>query len=197
MADKYKDNDLGDYKNILNVIRSLGFKPKRQYLLYFYGHIQDIPLPERAILLAHVIHETAGFTTLIEDVRDIPYDDIGTGLNYYGRGFLQLTWASNYKDVSRALGLGDKLLKNPDLVASSLEIACKTALWFWRTKVKKFDTFSYTTSVINRAELYEPGLIRAKQRYYYYMKLAEAFSLNEVIDEGDYNDGKRKCCSIC
>lgn len=35
---------------------------------------------------------------------------------YYGRGYVQLTWDYNYKNMGERLGLGDSLLKDPELV---------------------------------------------------------------------------------
>ena len=48
----------------------------------------------------------------------LPYHraDRTTGHVYYGRGYVQLTWAANYKKMGRAIGMGDKLYRNPDLV---------------------------------------------------------------------------------
>jgi hypothetical protein len=34
---------------------------------------------------------------------------------YYGRGYVQLTWDYNYKNVGKGLGMGDDLFKNPAL----------------------------------------------------------------------------------
>ncbi|MEK9207257.1 MAG: glycoside hydrolase family 19 protein [Patescibacteria group bacterium] len=46
------------------------------------------------------------------------------GANYYGRGFIQLTHDYNYKKIGNEIGLGDKLVNNPDL-ANDPEIAAK------------------------------------------------------------------------
>ena len=35
---------------------------------------------------------------------------------YYGRGYVQLTWHANYASIGQALGLGDSLVIDPDLV---------------------------------------------------------------------------------
>jgi hypothetical protein len=43
-------------------------------------------------------------------------DDDGTELAYYGRGYVQLTWWSNYAKASVELGMGLQLLLQPDLV---------------------------------------------------------------------------------
>ncbi|MEN9501235.1 MAG: hypothetical protein RI964_520 [Pseudomonadota bacterium] len=39
----------------------------------------------------------------------------GDGIKYHGRGYVQLTWKSNYQKFSNSLGLGDQLVNNPDL----------------------------------------------------------------------------------
>jgi len=56
----------------------------------------------------------------------LPYHrpDPVTGQVYYGRRYVQLTWAENYKKMGRAIGMGDKLYRNPDLVLDP-EIASK------------------------------------------------------------------------
>lgn len=43
-------------------------------------------------------------------------DDDGTEFAYYGRGYVQLTWWSNYASSGAALGIGLKLLLDPELV---------------------------------------------------------------------------------
>lgn len=43
-------------------------------------------------------------------------DDDGTELAYYGRGYVQLTWWSNYAKAGAELNMGLKLLLQPDLV---------------------------------------------------------------------------------
>ena len=59
------------------------------------------------------------FVTSMWDRRIItlPYHkpDRETGEVYYGRGFIGLTWAQNYKKMGKAIGVGDKLYLTPDL----------------------------------------------------------------------------------
>lgn len=43
-------------------------------------------------------------------------DDEGTEQHYYGRGYVQLTWWSNYASAGANLDMGLDLLLNPDLV---------------------------------------------------------------------------------
>ena len=79
-----------------------------------------------AYMLATVKHECAD--------RYVPLEEFGKGKGrkygnpvkivikgktynnvYYGRGYVQLTWDFNYKNLGVALGLGDDLLANPAL----------------------------------------------------------------------------------
>jgi predicted chitinase len=54
------------------------------------------------------------------------------GKSYHGRGPIQVSWNYNYGQVSEFL-YGDKniLLKAPELVLSSGDIAFMTAIWYW------------------------------------------------------------------
>lgn len=47
---------------------------------------------------------------------------------WYGRGDVQLTWEKNYRDADAALGLGGRLVANPDL-ALDPEISARILVW--------------------------------------------------------------------
>ncbi len=74
--------------------------------------------PVLAYALATAQHETANTFQPIreyggpEQAQKLGYSG---GENYYGRGYIQLTHDYNYKDMGQKLGMGDALLKNPDL----------------------------------------------------------------------------------
>lgn len=55
-----------------------------------------------------------------------------TGQYYYGRGPKQLSWPGNYGWMSQEV-YGDKnrLLNNPDLVATDGVVAFESSMWFW------------------------------------------------------------------
>ncbi|KAJ6740513.1 CHITINASE-RELATED [Salix purpurea] len=53
------------------------------------------------------------------------------GMQYYGRGPIQLTHNYNYGLAGQAIGVD--LINNPDLVATGPVISFKTAIWFWMT----------------------------------------------------------------
>ena len=52
-------------------------------------------------------------------VAKVYTDDDGTEAAYYGRGYAQLTWWSNYAAVGAQIGLGLDLLTDPDLAPGS------------------------------------------------------------------------------
>lgn len=71
-----------------------------------------------AYMLATTYHETARTMQPIEEYgkgkgRSYGKIDPRTGYAYYGRGFVQLTWKTNYKKMGDLLGLD--LVKNPKL----------------------------------------------------------------------------------
>ncbi len=63
-----------------------------------------------------------------------------------------MTHCYNYRACSEDLYGDDRLVKNPDLVASNDNIAMATALWFWSKNVHSVATsgqFGSTTRAIN------------------------------------------------
>ena len=75
-------------------------------------------LRQAAYMLATAKHETAGTFAPIEEYgkgKGLPYGkpDRKTGLVYYGRGYVQLTWAKNYQTMGTVLGL--PLYTQPEL----------------------------------------------------------------------------------
>ena len=55
----------------------------------------------------------------------------GDGFKFIGRGLKQLTGRYNYTRASKDLYGDDRLVKNPDLVATDKTVALETACWFW------------------------------------------------------------------
>jgi len=85
-----------------------------------------------AYALATAYHETVGFMTPLREFRRgqgrrYGKPDPVTGKTYYGRGFVQLTWSKQYKEVGQSIGLGDKLYLNPEL-ALEYDVAAKILL---------------------------------------------------------------------
>ncbi|MCA6592814.1 MAG: peptidoglycan DD-metalloendopeptidase family protein [Pseudanabaena sp. M38BS1SP1A06MG] len=71
-------------------------------------------------VLASTLHESDGYSTMNEYGKP-NYDSCG-----YGRGYIQLTWCSNYQKAADLLGIPD-LATNPDLATDpkvAADIAC-------------------------------------------------------------------------
>ena len=96
---------------------------------------------EAAAFLANVKRET-GSLRYAEQIAKESYCSSRTGCTcdatttdqskwYYGRGAIQLSWNYNYCSAGAALGVD--ILSNPGLVATTPELAWKTAIWFWMT----------------------------------------------------------------
>jgi predicted chitinase len=73
---------------------------------------------------------------------------------YFGRGPIQLTWYTNYKDASQAIFKDDRLVKQPWLVSENGDIGWATALWFWIDRgchkaINDSGDFGATIKIIN------------------------------------------------
>lgn len=121
-----------------------------------------------AYVLATAYHETAGTMMPIAEYGKGKYYDYGKFLDmgrgpgrrvayttppvlYYGRGFVQLTWRSNYQAMGRILGAD--LLGNPDLAmqpAIATQIAIQGMLRGYFTGKRLKDYFP------NAAGQYDP-----------------------------------------
>ena len=64
---------------------------------------------------------------------DLGNGAVGDGAKYKGRGFIQLTGKANYRTYSQRLGLGDRLLNNPEL-ANDAEVAADILAYFLKDK---------------------------------------------------------------
>jgi len=158
---------------------------------------------EAAMFLAQMIHESGGLLLRRENgcsgSNGCPtrYPESGEWLNeckgsqrpqgvsYYGRGYIQLTWCSNYIQASRALGRGEALKTNPDQVASDDFLSWGVSAWFWRGQVKPVlgntDQFGLTTKAINGQSQECQGngqnADKSRQRFRYYTVTFREFGI--------------------
>jgi len=107
-----------------------------------------LPADQVAQFVGQVAHETANFTSMIEQNPEKNLKHYAKAKNplgnkgmsdaqkYIGRGFLQITGKYNYKHFGDKIrpGLGDELVKNPDL-AMRKDVAIALAVMFWRERV--------------------------------------------------------------
>lgn len=120
-------------------------------------------------------------------------DSVGwTNKTYHGRGYIQLTWGANYKLASEGLGMGDLLLKNPELVATDKKIAMRVSVWYWESRVRPLlksreDSFGITTLGINPDECVGVNPL-AKRRYRIYLKVAEVLKISDRAKESGCYD---------
>jgi hypothetical protein len=106
------------YQNKIGVLNDHQRQGLTDLLIMIIGdpNIKDVRWA--AYMLATVRHECAGTWLPIAEYgkgRGHKYGepDPVSGCTYYGRGYVQLTWAANYQAMGEALGID--LYRNPDL----------------------------------------------------------------------------------
>jgi peptidoglycan L-alanyl-D-glutamate endopeptidase CwlK len=71
--------------------------------------------------------------SLYDNRTDLGNQGAGDGERFKGRGFVQLTGRSNYGDIGRSLGLGARLIEEPELANDPL-IAARILATFLKTR---------------------------------------------------------------
>jgi putative chitinase len=89
-----------------------------------------------AMFIAQTAHETGGYKYMTESGW-LKNPDAWAKANtryypYQGRGFIQLTHESNYKDFSLHYFGDTRLVSNPRLMDNNLVLGAYAALWFWK-----------------------------------------------------------------
>lgn len=127
----------------------------------------------KAAYLAQIAHETDGFRTLeeyadgsdYEGRRDLGNTRPGDGRRYKGRGALQITGRTNYRNTGRAIGVD--LEANPELAEDPRHaFAISEAYWSARNLNARADRgdFEGITDAIN---YYDPESRRRSRRAYH------------------------------
>jgi len=182
-------------------VASAGFpSPPRTIFHGFQNAFADLSYtPTRAQLamfLAQCLHESDGLRATTEYAcasgcpgRYVTPLDV-PGKQYYGRGFIQLTWAYNYKAASDALFSNPQvLLDDPDRVAKDLQLAWSTAAWFWVNHVVPQApglNFGATTRVINGGIECNGYSSAARKRWEIFQNVARVLGIDNVSEAGCY-----------
>ncbi|KAG4209566.1 hypothetical protein ERO13_A03G208850v2, partial [Gossypium hirsutum] len=55
------------------------------------------------------------------------------GVNYCGRGPMQLSWNYNYGQFGESIGQKEEFLQHPEVLKTNVTLSFMSALWFWMT----------------------------------------------------------------
>lgn len=140
---------------------------------------------ELASFLAQTKHESDKFNSIVEKGSDKYFDKYepgtelaiklgntqkGDGKKFKGRGYIQITGRSNYRQVGNALGLD--LLNNPELLETP-ENAAKASIWWWKNNVRKrlpnndFSNNYAVSGLVNRGSPNKKAAKLAEREVYY------------------------------
>jgi putative chitinase len=113
---------------------------------FYLDHLQsamdefDIDTPQRqAAFLAQIAHESGSLNyvkeladgSAYEGRKDLGNVHPGDGVRFKGRGLIQITGRSNYRDCG--IALGTDLVDCPERLETP-ELACRSAAWFWKSR---------------------------------------------------------------
>lgn len=124
-------------QNLIDQVPGAAKAAAQQNLPYIVQALKDENILNPNVLsyaMATIEHETAGtFEPLQEyggreSALRLGYEG---GDDYFGRGFIQLTHLRNYLAMGERIGMGDQLVRNPDL-ASQPEVAAKILAAFFK-----------------------------------------------------------------
>ncbi|KAJ3205507.1 hypothetical protein HK099_000771 [Clydaea vesicula] len=172
-----------------NALRSIGVEDQNaisnSYTTVMARALEDgrVNTPrELAMFLANVMQETSFI--YVRELCGVAGTCTGGYGQYYGRGYIQLTWDYNYRAYSRYVFNDDRLLSNPDLVAQDLNLAWGSSFWYWSNNVHdqvQNGEFGRSVRAINgNLECAGgPNTHAAYQRLEYYQKVLAAFGLRD------------------
>jgi len=163
------------------------------------------PLYRQLAFVAHTIWESGSYrykkeleTANYNNYQDCDWNQAGTqlpanGKQFYGRGYLQLSWCANY----RAYGASRNYYNDPNFFYNQPELletnefyAMDSGAWFFETIVTdRSGQFGLTTKAINGALECPTGSVstKAKQRYEIFVAIATAVGMTGYSESGCYN----------
>ena len=181
-------------------MRNLSASKADAYLPYLNAAMDEFEINSRlrvAAFLSQLAAESGEFKWFNELASGAEYEgrkDLGNtkpgdGRRYKGRGPIQLTGRNNYRAAGKALGLD--LEGSPEL-ASSPEVAFRTAGWFWDTNhINRFadkDNIRAVTLLVNAGRstgaMPERAHFPVRQEYYERAKKV----LESVDFDGEIHD---------
>jgi predicted chitinase/LysM repeat protein len=177
------------------------FEKYQNFITYAAPYACITTKRELAMFLAQLLWESGGLQYMEElycisqgcEGHYVTEDDY-PDQQYYGRGYIQLTWAYNYKAASLSLYNDLRLYTNPELVSQSDSISWAVSFWYWKQHVHYVDGtqaghFGVTTKAINGfLECFDgPYEYKARIRFEIYSQVLKAFNLYEQpIENGCY-----------
>lgn len=159
----------------------------------------DTPV-ELASFLSQILHETGGLKWLKElwgptkqqlryerdfskpwpckkgDPNWLAYvlgnDERGDGKKYFGRGLIHVTGKTNYLGISKAMFNDDRLLGNPDILATP-QYAVLSACIYWHTR--KLDKVDDDLKILDETKGVNGGFNGLVDRQQYFDRALVAF----------------------
>ena len=150
---------------------------------------------ELAMFFAEIMHESGGL--LYKKEISPPAGAYGTGApgkQYYGRGYIQLSWPDNYSKASQALLGNNSLYDDPDQVATNEDLAWGVSFYYWKAVVKPAlapnpQAFGLATNAINGpVECHGKNTPVAQKRFNIYKAVLKVWEPSMTpIETGCYN----------
>lgn len=146
----------------------------------------DTPI-ELANFLAQVLHETGGLKWLrelwgptaaqvrYEGRKDLGNNQKGDGKLFMGRGLIQMTGRANYTRLSKEMFGDDRLLKNPEILATP-EYAVQSACIYWGWR--KIDRFDDDKDIKSETKLVNGGTNGIEDRQKYFKRACKVLGID-------------------
>jgi predicted chitinase len=133
----------------------------------------------------------AGKDKMIFDIYyDDKYRDTNTklgntspsdGSKYIGRGLIQITGKHNYAKYGKAIGIGDALVKNPDLLLTDPKIMAAVTIAYLDDK--KFSSKATSPEGLQKVIGHSGGKVEADKRWNRTLEIAKAAATKDVTSK--------------